>query len=491
MSKLKSKLAVLEKKLEKLSKGSGDKNDLKPIPTDYKDFFSILKIRSDGIQNFNLYDYQEASIETILNTKTTICCKSRQLGYSQLLLGLILWLSCLKNGHNAVVLSKTVEDAGHLAKRFRFMAQGLADDGYINILSDSLLYVNIENNQGQAGSVFFKAASSGAVGIDSVGFLFLDEVSIYDDLKETLSYALPTTSNVANPHIVLVGTPRGLESQYFDRIKDIVPDVLEITEAISSDEQEPFQVHKSEKANSAVLFSSWKCHPKFSREENFLQTKVDEGFGTIDDVRREYDMCFTISIDTLYTASFVNNLMTDYQRDRSSESLVYLGLDTSGLTGNDHLVLTAFESNFVDGKEQYVLVDMLRMNKGSYQEALFNIEAFISKYPNAFKLNIEANSHGRLYYDHLVSLEHTRDMIVNTSSTTGVNKIELYDRVRLLGDMDYIKVDTKVKGHKYIVSELLNFRLDGSSKSDDIVSSIAYACIGIDQAVAQNTLKNV
>lgn len=493
MPNYKNRVQRLNNKLIKFNQQRNIKEQsLKTIPTDFKEFFSLLRINAGGkLSRFNLYDYQEESVRTILDNKTTICCKSRQMGYSQLLLGLILWLNCIHNGHVAVILSKTQEDCSLLAKRYASMAQGLVKDGYISIKDDNLLRVSVINNEGIAGTAHFKAASSGAVGLDGVSFLWFDECSVYTDLNETVGYAMPTTSTVDNPHIVFVGTPRGIDSNYFFRIRDVVPDVLDITEAISKGEEEPFQIHKDEKRKTAVLFSSWKCHPKFGKDENFLSNKALEDNLSLSIIKQEYDMCFTVEQDTLFDSEWLENLIIDYKPPTRTDKLIYFGLDTSGLTGKDYLVLTAFESDFREGKQQYTLIDMLRINKASYDEGFFKIKDFISKFPDAYSLNIELNSHGKLFYDKLKSLEQTHDMVVQGSSTTGANKTSLYTNVKVLGDLDIIKISSNCPGYKYILKEILNFKLDGTSKSDDIVSSIAYACIGISKSSNNQLLEKI
>jgi hypothetical protein len=483
-----SKIRTLGSRFKKVKESldiQEERGDLKPIPDNWLDFARLLKMRSGGkIIQFNPYDYQKKIVEEFEVNQTNISVKSRQLGLSELVLSYILWKSCLENGATSLVVSMTATDASILAQRLRYMLKNLVDGGYIRVLSDSLLYVKLENSQGDAGEIFFRSGrgnSNPGVGIPSIAYLFMDEISAIADAEESVNYILPAMSMVSHRKIFLVATPRGMEGYYPERLKQIVPDIFNICRQVSNGSLEPFLAFRDEKSKTGVHIVSYQAHPIYGAlpPGEFLRQKVAEGMSEAK-AKQEYGLDFTSDNTAFYSYQLLENLMTDDIPDNLYGT--YIGIDTSGLTGNDCLVVTACRKSIDEsGNGKYFLTDMLRLNKGSFQEALRKIKEFIMGFSDLRKISIEGNGHGAIYYDEIRTMGFKiGDEHILKSSTTHANKVGIYDRLRMYADKGTLKIWSGIKYKKQLQKEILSFRIDGTSPiNDDIVSSIAYCLVGI------------
>lgn len=470
----------LEDKVRKKSVEYRDKVGLKPIPDDYYEYFKLCRVKSDGsIKYVNLYDYQKTVVDTILDSRLTTILKHRQGGISMTLTLLSVWLG-RKGGHRAVFLANRYEDAMSLGKRIRFTLNLLEEDGFIKLHSDSLSYFEYETSSGFTSTIDLASQSSGAVSLDGVSYLVLDEVSLYPSLNTTLSYALPTTETVTNPHIVLCGTPRSQVSDFFERVKDMCPNILDKVERIEADLESPLQVIR--RGNNSLILNSYKAHPKFGKVKNFLQTKVEEGFGTLEMVRREFGLIFSNSLDSYFDISLVDTLSEPYKLPKSVDDLYYFGLDCSTNSNKDHTVLSVIRGTYDEQNDNtmFILEELLRFNNCTYNQALYKIKEFISQYNQRFVITIESNSLGKLYIDSIKSMGLFGENSVIESNVNSSNRESLIERIKLITEIGKLKLNPDIKHHKYLVSELLSFNMDGSqNKNDDIVFSLAHNLVGV------------
>ncbi len=203
---------------------------------------------------------------------------------------------------------------------------------------------------------------------------------------------------------------------------------------------------------------------------------------TIDDetIQREFNLSFTSSSEVFFKADTLQAMIIDELPDDIDSGLKFYGLDCSGLTGNDYMVLTIVSQCYdsTKGESYYVLHDLLRMNKGTLELAMFKIGEKIQEHSEPFYIGIEKNSMGGIYLDEIIRGQLVPE--VEGINTTRSNKVELLSRIRFLAETSKLKVWTGMKGYKQFTKEFLNFKIDGSSNvNDDIPMSLAMCSQGI------------
>ena len=69
------------------------------LPDNWLEFAPLTKIRGgNGVVSFNPYDYQKTLIEQIEVHQTTIVCKTRQMGITELIANWLLFKACTDDG---------------------------------------------------------------------------------------------------------------------------------------------------------------------------------------------------------------------------------------------------------------------------------------------------------------------------------------------------------------------------------------------------------
>jgi hypothetical protein len=173
------------------------------VPQNWEDFAPLLTIRSGrGFQQFTPFPMQVELSEQIEIHSFTLIAKGRQLGISEFCLSKILHWALKQAGYSAVIVSRTLLDVYKLAARMIAMVESI-NVATVKKSSTEITFAN--------GSriVFCQPGDSSARGEASVNCIMLDEFSFLAEPELTLGSALPATSMVENPKVLLVFTPNG------------------------------------------------------------------------------------------------------------------------------------------------------------------------------------------------------------------------------------------------------------------------------------------
>jgi hypothetical protein len=157
-----------------------------------------------GKIKFNLYPFQETSLEELRDNRYNVILKSRQLGISTLSAGFALWSMLFANDFNVLVIATTQEVAKNLVTKVRVMHDNLPSWLKGTIEADNKLSLKFKN-----GSQI-KAVSSATTGArsEALSLLIIDEAAFIRNIEE-IWVASQATLSTGGGAIVL-STPNGI-----------------------------------------------------------------------------------------------------------------------------------------------------------------------------------------------------------------------------------------------------------------------------------------
>ena len=166
--------------------------------------YCVIQHPIKGKVPFDLYDFQEKTIEEFESNRMNIILKARQLGISTLTAGYALWMMTFHQDKNILVIATKQDVAKNLVTKVRVMHANLPSWLKQRCVEDnklSLRYVN--------GSQV-KAVSSGpeAARSEALSLLILDEAAFIDKIDDiwTASQATLTTGG----QCIALSTPNGV-----------------------------------------------------------------------------------------------------------------------------------------------------------------------------------------------------------------------------------------------------------------------------------------
>tara|TARA_R100001591_G_scaffold91591_1_gene97360 strand:+ start:1115 stop:1714 length:600 start_codon:yes stop_codon:yes gene_type:complete len=166
--------------------------------------YCVIQHPIKGKVPFDLYDFQEKTIDEFEGHRMNIILKARQLGISTLTAGYALWMMTFFQDKNILVIATKQDTAKNLVTKVRVMHANLPSWLKQRCVEDnklSLRYVN--------GSQI-KAVSSGpeAARSEALSLLILDEAAFIDKIDDiwTASQATLTTGG----QCIALSTPKDL-----------------------------------------------------------------------------------------------------------------------------------------------------------------------------------------------------------------------------------------------------------------------------------------
>lgn len=156
---------------------------------------------------FNLYPFQEKTLEQFALNDYNIILKSRQLGISTLTAGYALWLMLFKNDSNVLVIATKQEVAKNLVTKVRVMYDNLPSwlRGNEKPTANNKLSLELEN--GSKIKAVSSAADSGRS--EALSLLIIDEVAFIDDNKVVPIWASSQQTLATGGKAILLSTPNG------------------------------------------------------------------------------------------------------------------------------------------------------------------------------------------------------------------------------------------------------------------------------------------
>ncbi len=153
---------------------------------------------------FDLYPFQEKSLEEISKHDYSIILKSRQLGISTLTAGYALWCMLFNEDFNVLVIATKQDVAKNLVTKVRVMHQYLPSWLKGGVIEDNKLSLRLKN-----GSQIKAISASGDAGrSEALSLLVMDEAAFIDKIDEIWASSQQTLATGGK--CIALSTPNGM-----------------------------------------------------------------------------------------------------------------------------------------------------------------------------------------------------------------------------------------------------------------------------------------
>ena len=164
-----------------------------------------------GTIKFDLFPFQENTLQDFHEFAFNIILKSRQMGISTLVAAYSLWLMIFNRDKNILIISIKQEVSKELISKVRFATDNLPIWLKIPCIEDNRLSLKFKN-----GSHIRAVSSSGDAGRSmAVYLLILDEAAFIENIDDIWASAWSTLSTGGNS--IVLSTPNGI-GQWFHRM---------------------------------------------------------------------------------------------------------------------------------------------------------------------------------------------------------------------------------------------------------------------------------
>lgn len=153
---------------------------------------------------FDLYSFQEETLQDFADYKFNIILKSRQMGISTLVAAYSLWLMIFNKDKNILLISLKQEDAKEVITKVRFANENMPTWLKMKCLEDNRLSLKYANGSGIKAASTTKKSGVG----QALSLLIIDEAGLIDEAEELWTSAQPTLSTGGNA--IILSTPRGV-----------------------------------------------------------------------------------------------------------------------------------------------------------------------------------------------------------------------------------------------------------------------------------------
>ena len=166
--------------------------------------YGIIQHPVKGKVNFNLYDFQEKSLNSFMKNDYNVVLKARQLGLSTLTAGYALWMMTFQQDKNILVIATKQETAKNLVTKVRVMHANLP--GWLKqpCVEDNKLSLRYKN-----GSQIKAVASSEESGrSEALSLLIIDEAAFIEKIDTIWGAAQQTLAT--GGRALVISTPNGV-----------------------------------------------------------------------------------------------------------------------------------------------------------------------------------------------------------------------------------------------------------------------------------------
>jgi len=315
-------------------------------PTHFLKKYCIIQHPIRGKIPFNLYDFQEETLDRFLSNRFNIVLKARQIGLSTLVAGYGLWLMLFKNDQNILVIAIKQETAKNLVTKVRVMHQNLPVWLRGNCTEDNKLSLSFSN-----GSQIKAVASSPDAGrSEALSLLILDEGAFIDGAEEIWKSAYSTLSTGGKG--IILSTPNGM-GNFFHKT----------------------WVDSSLGDNNFVpIFLDWKVHPERDQDWRDEQTK-DQGEMA---ARQEHDADFIASGNTVIGGDLIQFYRQTFER----EPVAKRGFDNNlwvweyPIAGRSFMVVADVARGDGDDKSAFHIIDLESVTQVAEYKGLIGTKEF-------------------------------------------------------------------------------------------------------------------
>jgi len=165
--------------------------------------YGIIQHPTKGKIYFDLYKFQEKTLESIAENRYNVILKSRQMGISTLVAAYALWCMLFRDDFNILVIATTQDVAKNLVTKVRVMHENLPRWLQGSTAEDNKLSLKFKN-----GSVIKAVSSASTSGrSEALSLLIVDEAAFIDKIDEIWASAQQTLATGGGA--IVLSTPNG------------------------------------------------------------------------------------------------------------------------------------------------------------------------------------------------------------------------------------------------------------------------------------------
>ena len=157
-----------------------------------------------GTIPFELYQFQENTLQSFIENDKNIILKSRQMGISTLVSAYSLWLMLFHSDKAVVVISRTQEATKEIVTKIRFMNENLPSWLRLPLTEDNRLSLRFKNGS----SIKAVSSAAGSARGFACSLIILDEAAFIPNAEEVWVGANATTSTGGKA--IILSTPNGV-----------------------------------------------------------------------------------------------------------------------------------------------------------------------------------------------------------------------------------------------------------------------------------------
>ena len=331
-----------------------------------------------GRIQFNLYPFQEGTLNLLNKHDRSIILKSRQLGISTLSAGISLWMMLFQKDKAILVVATKQDTAKNLVTKVKFMYDELPSWLQIGFTENNKLALRLKNGS-QVKAV---SAASDAGRSEAISLLIVDEAAFIEEnrIEEIWGSSQQTLSTGGKA--IILSTPNGT-GNFFHKMW------LKAEEGTNG--FLPIKLH-------------WTVHPE---RDQVWRDKQDDELG-LRMASQECDCDFTTSGHTVFPPEMMKFI---------EETHICAPVEKRGIEGNLHIW------EYPDYTRKYLVVaDVARGDSLDYS-AFHIIDIEESKQIGEFKAQIGTKEFGHMLVS--VATEYNNALLVIENANIGWNTIQV------------------------------------------------------------------
>ena len=251
-----------------------------------------------GTINFNLFQFQEETLQSFADFKFNIILKSRQMGISTLVSAYVLWLMIFNKDRNILIISLKQDDAKDVITKVRFANDNLPTWLKVKCIEDNRLSLKLANGSNVQGASTTKKSGVGK----ALSLLIIDEAALIEDAEDLWTSAQPTLSTGGNA--IILSTPRGV-GNWFHKMWQ------------GAEENNDGRTGKN---GFHPIILPWKLHPE--RDDEWRRIEGDKQ-GSPKKAAQEYDCNFLASGENVVDL----NIIEFYKKNKARDPMDIRGAD--------------------------------------------------------------------------------------------------------------------------------------------------------------------
>ena len=287
---------------------------------------------------FDLYKFQEETLQAFHDYNFNIILKSRQMGISTLVAAYSLWLMIFHKDKNVLLISLKQDDAKDVVTKVRDAHAELPNWLKVRCVEDNRLSMRFVN-----GSNIKAASTTKKSGVgQALSLLIIDEAALIETAEELWTSAQPTLSTGGNA--IVLSTPRGVGNWFHKMWQGSETDNRDGTVG---------------KNGFHPITLPWQLHPE--RDDEWRRISGEKQ-GNPKKASQEYDCNFLASGDNVVDL----NIIEFYKKNKACDPIESRGIDRNlwiwEYPNRNHVYVVAADVARGDG-EDYSACHVLDISK--------------------------------------------------------------------------------------------------------------------------------